>query len=93
MTSAASALSQCLAILNTLLGFREEGRWNSKTHKPIPGTDQGRIKQERGLKVQESIIVTALSLINVPTIIIRKGVDGVQFDGCRVVIDRASEVA
>jgi hypothetical protein len=79
--------------LNALLGFREEGRWNSKTHKPIPGADQRGVEQERGLKIQEGIVFAALRLVNVSTIIIRKGVDGVQFDGCRVVIDRASEVA
>jgi hypothetical protein len=79
--------------LNALFGFREEGRWNSNTHKPIPGTDQRGVEQERSLKIQEGIVFAALRLVNVSTIIVRKGVDGVQFDGCRVVIDRASEVA
>ena len=77
MTQPAASLSQCFAILNALLGFCEKGRWNSKTHKPIAGTDQGRIEQKRGLEIQERVVFSALGLVNVSTIIIRQGVDGI----------------
>ncbi len=76
VTIGAVPLDKRSARLNALLRLREPRRRNSQSHKTIPGADQSRIEQKRGLEIGDRLFLAPLRLVDISAVIVGQRVIG-----------------
>jgi glucose-6-phosphate 1-dehydrogenase len=93
LLAADGLLDEGFAVLHPFLRLLEKGWRNSQAHKSIPGTNQRRIEQQRRLEIDNCIFLAALGFVDVPPIVVGQGIDGIERERGRIVLDRTFQIS